>query len=102
MDNQAARRGPQAGAPSRPSYSRHGQAAESERGPRNSGAEGGEMTTVRTQAELDAAIAAKKTDIECSGTAEFSISGSATVCASGSATVRAYSSATVWASDSAT
>ena len=58
--------------------------------------------TVTTQAELDAALAAKKTNIECCGAAEFSISGSATVRAYGSATVWAYDSATVRAYGSAT
>ena len=57
---------------------------------------------VTTQAELDAAIAAKRTDIECVGSAEFLIYGSATVWAYGSATVWASDSATVRASGSAT
>ena len=58
---------------------------------------------VRTQAELDAALAALDDDdwIECVGKGTFDVTGSASVRATGSASVRAYGSASVRAHDSA-
>ena len=64
------------------------------------------MTIVRTQQELDAALAAGEGWIEIRSEAgvwlTVAATGSATVTAYGSATVRAYGSATVTATDSAT
>jgi hypothetical protein len=57
---------------------------------------------VRTQEELDAAIADGHTNIECVGDGTFTIDGSASVWAYDSVTVRAYGSASVWASGSVT
>ena len=62
------------------------------------------MTIVRTQTELDAAIAVNDSDIiiDSPRGAWINVGGSATVSASGSATVSAWGSATVSAWDSAT
>jgi hypothetical protein len=57
---------------------------------------------VRTQEDLDAAVADGHTNIECVGDGTFTIDGSASVWAYDSATVRAYGSATVWAYGSVT
>ena len=59
-------------------------------------------TVVKTQVELDAALAAGKTDvvIDSPRGVWLTVSGSATVRAWGSATVRAWDSATVRAWDS--
>ncbi|MFZ1285644.1 MAG: hypothetical protein WAR57_01240, partial [Candidatus Phosphoribacter sp.] len=61
-------------------------------------------TTVTTQAELDAALAANADNIAIRSPRGMwlHVYGSATVEAYGSATVWAYGSATVWAYDSST